>query len=157
AVPLCEAHRFLVRAAGSETATEAVRSLAAVLTARLEAEYPGLDSRSDSSSGVVHGSLTVGAFDQRGVGAPGIGEFEPHRRGVLALDDWRGLRGTIDLGLFAHDRFACRVAPVATADRTRLEALEGVVGLGPVAVTVGRGSIGYGAATGGGVTLGGGR
>ena len=153
-VPLCTAHEELLRAA-AELEDARVADLATNLLVRLEREFPALRSfRADEGSGqVISASLSGQVTERNGVGGPGRAEFEPDRTGVEAIEDLRRLQMEADLGLFANDRLAFRAVPVVDRDRVWFETLEGVVGLGPIALTVGRGMVGYGTATSGGIVL----
>ncbi len=157
-VPLCEARALLERAAAGADAGDA-RELAVELLTRLDREFPALEGRQFESGDdlVFHAAVSAGAEDRDGIGAPGLDEFDPHRTGTLILEGSRGVVAELDAGILAGRYFAARVEPVFRDEKVRFGTLEGVVGLGRVALTVGRGQIGFGTAAGGGVVLGGAR
>lgn len=157
-VTLCEAQAVLNEASWNAESVEA-RGLAVRLLDRLDREFPGsrvaVEGRYAPSG--LHAGVVAGWQHREGVAAPGLAEFEPDRTGATPMEDYSQAKAELDLGVFTGRYVALRARPVLSGGRTRLETLEGVVGLGPIALTVGRGDVGFGAAESGGVVLGEGR
>jgi len=90
---------------------------------------------------------------QKGLVAPGLGEFAPERTGPLPLGDWNGIESGVELSVQGGRHLAAAVAPEAFGRDLRLNVGELAVGAGAFSLSLGRQSVGYGATEGGGVVL----
>ncbi|MEX2583382.1 MAG: capsule assembly Wzi family protein [Gemmatimonadota bacterium] len=145
AIPACVAAEMLEAASDHEVAG----TLAADWLGRLREEYPGLATERL----LIGGRVEAGLEARDGAGAPGGGGlFPPERLGTLPLEDlanpWIG--GEV---AFAADRVALSAGGRLGASSSSLRSFEATVDFGAVAATLGRGSVGYGATTAGGIVL----
>lgn len=120
-------------------------------------EYPGIQSLSDAAvrwPAIAGGNAAMGAVGWTGWAAPGLGEFPPERSGALETADQTSGRAGAELS-------ARLIPPVWAVGSVRLDQegytldrMEIVGSLSPVALSIGRGAVGFGYAKSGGTVIG---
>jgi hypothetical protein len=156
AVPLCAAYRSFLGAA-AQVEDPALAGLFGAWVDRLETEYPGLPRlmAGDVPRGLVGAALGLQVEHRNGAAAPGGGGlFFPERTGALPLGDVSQAAAGAEVAVALARRLWVQVSPELSTDGPSLGTTEAVLGVGPLAVSAGRGYAGYGTARSGAIVLG---